>query len=356
MAVFFVASLLGAALIGVAAAQHLAFHFSPRLRNRKGMPTYFGGIPAVLQPEHELFLGPPDPLQSLNVGESVSFIRPHGSLGGGQKYAVERVSVDPPIFILRGFLSDMECDCIVSAASIEGNMAMAETVTEGDNTSRTHCSVSWLSRSSATIDGSQFLVDTDLLSSVAPILLSGQVLGHQSTEVEDLQVLRYRPGGQYVLHHDGSPRFLTIIHYLNGVGGTWFPLARTGELGSVDDPCRNMNLNHVREKFESVRRGGAASKMNLGKEFIPGIDGVLVKGCSRRSIPSAPNITMQTNEKGNSGSVVQIDIGDAVAFYNSLDDGTFGENWRALHAGLPATESEGDKWIANHWFRVSNTG
>ena len=31
--------------------------------------------------------------------------------------------------------------------------------------------------------------------------------------VEDLQVLKYDVGGEFVLHHDGEPRILTVIYY-----------------------------------------------------------------------------------------------------------------------------------------------
>jgi len=52
--------------------------------------------------------------------------------------------------------------------------------------------------------------------------------------------------------------------------------------------------------------------------------------------------------------VARIRRGDAVAFYNYKDDGSGRLDWRALHTGLPTTEEDGVKWIANHWFRLNS--
>jgi hypothetical protein len=67
-------------------------------------------------------------------------------------------------------------------------------------------------------------MDSVLGPIVGELLLSPAVK-KSGGAVEDLQVLDYAPGGEYVFHHDGAPRVLTILYYLNGIGETWFPLA-----------------------------------------------------------------------------------------------------------------------------------
>ena len=44
-------------------------------------------------------------------------------------------------------------------------------------------------------------------------------------EAEPLQVVHYNASGYYHLHHDGFQRAVTVLHYWNGVAGTWFPWA-----------------------------------------------------------------------------------------------------------------------------------
>ena len=53
----------------------------------------------------------------------------------------------------------------------------------------------------------------ELVSSTAQTLLSDGILSSEDAGVEDLQVLKYDVGGEFVLHHDGEPRVLTVIYY-----------------------------------------------------------------------------------------------------------------------------------------------
>lgn len=78
---------------------------------------------------------------------------------------------------------------------------------------------------------------------MANLFLSSGVRSNPSASVEDLQVLRYGVGGEFVLHHDGDPRILTVVYYLNGVGGTWFPLARTSDAVEGEDQCAYGNAD-----------------------------------------------------------------------------------------------------------------
>jgi hypothetical protein len=242
--------------------------------------------------------------------------------------------------------------------------------------------------------------------------------------VEDLQVLQYGIGGEFVLHHDGEPRVLTVIYYLNGVGGTWFPLARTttncnpeqNENGSSsNDPCTNGDVSYAEDEmallerqFHNIRRqeritssevAGAASNstsstpwnkeqaLDLKRGYQPGTHGLLVQGISSPNFANNQQEDNSTNSSSSSSSrshIAWVRAGDALAFYNyhpspavqqdhdasSPSSSTSSSSsyssssvspvggrkldWRALHCGLPMTEQEGEKWIANHWFRLND--
>jgi hypothetical protein len=112
------------------------------------------------------------------------------------------------------YLSSEECDEII-AASIGKDMTKAETITEGDTQSRTHCQVSWIP---STGPQKSELV-SNLVSSTANLLLSKDILTNPSAGVEDLQVLKYEEGGEFVLHH-GKVNFtckfvLALLCYLS---------------------------------------------------------------------------------------------------------------------------------------------
>jgi hypothetical protein len=214
------------------------------------------------------------------------------------------------MFILRNFLSLEDCQRIRDQAK-QRTMESAETITKGDTESRKSCNVAWI----------QEVPDIPLIGSItqatARMFLSPTVLKYPKSGVEDMQVLEYQKDGAFVLHHDGEPRVLTIIYYLNGVAGTWFPLARATEEEDYDD---SPPLN-------------TAQALKLCERLKVGQDG-LVFG----EVPGA-----------SPGHSLPVNPGDALAFYNYRDDGSGRVNWNAIHAGLPV--DKGVKWIANQWFR-----
>jgi prolyl 4-hydroxylase len=154
---------------------------------------------------------------------------------------------------------------------------------------------------------------------------------------EELQVVKYKVGGQFKVHHDSSafqPRLLTALLYLNNVlpehgGGTWFPFAGA-------DPA------HGPESVESAIK----TALPWGK-FPPS---------------DRPGVTVTPSQ------------GDAIIFFNHLRNGELDP--LAVHAGLPilsdekhdekiqgggrsesseghqvdeTSESTLQKWIANYW-------
>lgn len=293
-------------------------------------------------------LGPPEPLGSLGVGEHVNAFRSvrknddDGEEESVEKvqFAIERVGRTPDVFRLRNFATPHECASIRSAAEASG-MERAETVTEDDASSRKNCSVAWIppgregdgAGAGAGVGGG--IVVADLASSIANIFLSGDVLSHPSAGAEDMQVLRYGTGGEFVHHHDGEPRILTVIYYVNGVGGTWFPLART----VTDDEDAMGECREPANKSQAL---------DMVEGLEPGKDGLLVRGAGSPRSDDADYARREENEH-----VAWVNQGDAIAFYGYKDDGSGELDWRSIHCGLPTTEEEGTKWIANHWFRLN---
>jgi 2OG-Fe(II) oxygenase superfamily. len=380
-----------------------------------------------------LNLGPPEPLKSLQIGQQlVAFrtklvnnkenhsastteqISSHSS--SSSNFTIERVSYTPDAFLFRNFLTPYECSLIQSTAQDIG-MAPAETITHNDTTSRKNCTVAWLSPALSTAAATTTVTNTttncsrlisNLLSCTANILLSKNILSNPSAGVEDLQVLRYGIGGEFVLHHDGEPRVVTVIYYLNGVGGTWFPLARTsnpatqkeqdaavgdGWSSSQNDLEEEDEMLRMEKQFYKVRQKqnvpwNKKQALDLKQGYQPGTHGLLVQGMSSQTsfFSNHPGHQQQTNIVNNNtisdhnSHIAWVQQGDALAFYNyhpstadhendtsllslsSLSSSGTSTNttsqkldWRALHCGLPITEQqEGEKWIANHWFRVND--
>ena len=264
-------------------------------------------------------LGPPEPLKSLKVGQYVNAFRQSSTEKIQIEFTIERLSASPDVYHLQNFLTSAECKEIQSMAANIPN-EQAETVTKDDTTSRKHCSVSWLSSSNDD-------VVRDLVTSTINIFLSKEVLSHPSVGVEDLQVLQYTPGGEFVQHHDGQSRILTVIYYLNGVGGTWFPLAQTSDEVSSSRDYKPKN------KMQAL---------DIVKDLEPGKDGLLIKGGNNSEISEDAH-----------DNVAHIKMGDALAFYNYKDNGSAEFDWNAIHCGLPTTEEDGDKLIANHWYKLN---
>jgi hypothetical protein len=272
-------------------------------------------------------LGPPEPLKSLQLGQTLNAFRTvvpsdddDDDSSNPQKvdFSIERAANRPNIFILRNFVTPSECNQIQALAE-EGGMKTAETVTKGDTSSRKNCSVAWIPSSGP--DGSSIV--SGLVASTVNIFLSDVVKSHPSAGVENMQILKYGVGGEFVHHQDGDSRILTVIYYINGVGGTWFPLADRND-GEI--PKNKVKVLEVVENLE------------------PGKHGIFLKGGSSSSISSV-------EEENDNMHTVLVNKGDAVAFYNYRDEGSAQLDWAALHCGSPTDET---KWIANHWYRLND--
>lgn len=292
-------------------------------------------------------LGPPLCIASLAVGEvhSIPLLLPEWP--EQQPLRVIRLSRNPDIFLLQNLLaSDEQRMSLIQTAKAKGLKAAGTRKSE-DNSVRKDSYLAWINPNENILDEvtqsagdtAQDMMDVAKTLFVHESLLTVDEPGYFSPE--EVQVAMYDEGGCFDLHHDGSNRFLTVITYLNGVGGTYFPFAQTSGADIGTAPVIKMEGN------------GAEA---LSAAAVPGKDGLLIAGkewncesCSSASVPP--------------GAVVRIQPGDAVAFYNyHLGQDQAGEDvvlcpetdvkeWRALHASL-ATPRE--KWIATNWFRSDN--
>lgn len=269
--------------------------YSPLL-TRLGLPMMPTLTPAIVRP--------PAHLATLAVGAPMQTSRQCSVAGHAIAFQLERVSARPNCFHLKGLLSRAECDAIASAAD-EGWVQQATTVGGGALTAayRTSCDLAWLP-----VEGAG--TGAAIASCCDELLLTAEA--RASGRFENLQVLRYAPSGEYKPHFDASERshrILTVLIYLNGVGGTWFPFARAEP--TEHNPPR------------------------------------------LAALATAPWL-----EPTRDGLTVAPAAGDAVAFYNyycpsqAHDIGGAGGvalDRLALHAGLPAPS---ERRVAALWFRA----
>ena len=235
-------------------------------------------------------LGAPRALAALEVGGQLRGFR------STHEFTAVRLSERPAAFLLRDYLTADECDALMQEAEASGEMHAAET--SGRTDARKRCEICCLGpKSSPTV--------ASLTKEAARLLLDEEAVRLPGAGCEDMHVLRYAEGGEFLLHYDAVslPRCLTVLYYLNGVGSTWFPLA--------DD-----------ERAEELAAIGPAEMFEHASSLEPTRDGLL-------AAPAAP--------------------GDAVAFFNFCEDGT--PDATALHAGMPVGEGE-TKWLAAHFFQA----
>lgn len=226
------------------------------------------------------------------------------------KIQITKLSQKPPIFHLKGILSQSECDYIIQNAQNNESFEQAATRMGGnDNDKRKNCQVAWLSNY-------KYKPIARLAESIQGIFLPFEPLPLHLDYVEEMQVVKYDKGGEFQFHHDGARRLLTVIYYLNGVSETWFPLA-------------HLDHHHVLSYDEGMNKVNALNKV-MDDNNNEKREGVLVTS----------NPTRNYND-----DVPIIQTGDAIAFYNYYTDAS--PAWNAIHAGLPAEKS---KWIGRHWY------
>ena len=207
--------------------------------------------------------------------------------GTRSSFKVTTLSISPLVFLVDDFLSDTECEQLIQHA--EPHMAESKIMGNVTSTERTSQST-FLPVSSL-----------ELLSIIQERMYA--LLGlskDQAYKSEDLQVVHYREGAAFGMHHDSSaflPRHLTAFYYLNDVDGG-------------------------------------------GETVFPAAEGALAiseaMALSTDELASAPGLRVKPRKRA------------ALIFYNHKSDGAL--DGSAVHAGSRVTR--GAKWGANHWIRL----
>jgi len=292
------------------------------------------------------FPGLPEPYNSLEIGESYC---PFPELS--PELVVRRLANEPDIFLVKQILAlEKERESLMDVSQNHCRMTYAET-TLGTSVKRRGSHVSWVNdrpyQESQCFSPSGEQVAHYLATLSASLFLPENICIDR-VKRERLQVVRYEVGGAFDLHHDGQMRFLTVLTYLNGVAGTWFPYAGTTRARSKS--TRNAygftELTHGKD--------GVEDKLILKHDETPGHHGLLVVGSEHNSKGDAYSFS---SESVSNATVVPIQPGDALAFYNydffseeiETDDVLVApvRNWKAIHSALPASK---EKWIATNWF------
>ncbi|XP_078178950.1 2-oxoglutarate (2OG) and Fe(II)-dependent oxygenase superfamily protein [Carex rostrata] len=210
-----------------------------------------------------------------------------------------QISVKPRAFVYEGFLTDEECDHLISLAKTELTRSSV-----ADNLSGKSVLSEVRTSSGMFIDKAK----DEIVSGIEDKIAAWTFIPKENGE--DIQVLHYEYGQKYEPHYDyftdtvntlrGGHRIATVLMYLSDVekgGETVFPLAE--------------ELKHHR---------GAHAKDDTLSE------------CAQRGIAVKPR------------------KGDALLFFNLLPDAT--TDPKSLHAGCPVIE--GEKWSATKWIRVAS--
>ena len=299
----------------------------------------------ILKNDHPL--APPTYLQNLKLKESTNPIPSLPDL------TVTRVSSNPDIFIFRNLLTEHQLDHIIDFAK---SRSMEYSGTKAGNrvNQRMNSYSCWIHQNQLTegevgLGGpaqaiAEYMTEISSIIFVSELLkdLSGNLEEDESNTIlydaEPLQVVKYEVGGKFDVHHDGFDRFLTILTYLNGVAGTWFPYAIINE-----DESMNMHESEIPDMRSP----------DIAKDKQPGRDGLLIISDNDESY----------EKEIDSHHIIRVRPGDAVDFFNydwivNLEEEKEGDipptgplmNWRSIHSGLCTTE---EKWIATNWFRMN---
>ena len=273
-------------------------------------------------------LGPPEELSGLSLGQTIHL----------HDKDITRLSSSPDIFLIKDLIPKDDRTTLIQAAESQGIMKIAGTRQSGENTIRKNSFISWIDpytlssnkdegenddwREAPTVARETILksrlcfahsVMNDIINNVDNIAVCS---------AEDLQIAKYNNGGSYDYHHDGYGRYLTCLCYLNGIGGTYFPFANMSknELDGIDFT----NENEV-------------SVLSLKKQFDK--CGMLIVGEEGQDAYLQSSFVKPK-------TIIQIDAGDAIAFYNYMPSGE--KDLRQLHCSLPVPQ---EKWIATSWLR-----
>lgn len=244
----------------------------------------------------------------------------------GRSVRVDRISLYPLAFRICGLLSDSECAHIAKLAGPHLESSGVAVPGGGQAQGYRTSSTAWL----PTIRDSILQRLTERIASLMG-LPAAALLDGEAEDAGKIQVVHYRPGQQYGVHHDCNGvirRFATCLYYLADVesgGETHFPAAS-------DDP----------DEWRHLRTSDAAIDEFISPEHK----------MTFRQIDT-PQAQMRAKAEGappkaekRTGVLVRPRKGDALLWYNYDASGC--PDPRAVHSALPVGEGM-TKLAANHW-------
>lgn len=271
-------------------------------------------------------LGPPTVLSSLQVGEKY-----HHPL---ENKNITRLSAQPDIFLIRNLIASSNDRDMLMDAAIQQGMKVAGTKESKLNTIRKHSYLTWIDPYSFNSNGGDNGATSIARETIGKACryFAHEVMNNLMENVErldhtfpeDMQIAKYDTNGSFDYHHDGYGRYLTVITYLNGIGGTYFPFGNMGCKLKGDN-----GIDFTNEHQVSVM----AFKKTVDK------CGLLIAGKEGAN-------TYNSSSSLNPKTIVDIQAGDAIAFYNYDSNGD--KDQRSLHCSLTVPE---EKWISTCWFR-----
>ncbi|KAL9277887.1 hypothetical protein ACSQ67_024899 [Phaseolus vulgaris] len=244
-----------------------------------------------------------DKVWSSYAGSASSIINPS---------KVKQVSWKPRAFVYEGFLTDLECDHLISIAKSELKRSAVADNLSGDST-----------LSDVRTSSGMFISKNKdpIISGIEDKISSWTFLPKENGE--DIQVLRYEHGQKYDPHYDyftdkinivrGGHRIATVLMYLTNVtkgGETVFPSAE-----------------------ESPRRRGSETSIDLSE-------------CAKKGIAGGQldqHLLLLV-------FLLKPRRGDALLFFSLHTNAT--PDTSSLHAGCPVIE--GEKWSATKWIHVDS--
>eukprot|EP00795_Rhopilema_esculentum_P004253 gene4253-20446_t len=274
----------------------------------------------------------------------------------GRIVTATSLSRKPPIFEIKDFLSVSECDSLIELAQKSG---LEESVTLDDNEGQLSMKefedlnlnktalgfirlINEIKAEDPSTKG-RFSEQTFLGDEKHPLLSRLRqrlsVLTGLPRELidssEDLQVVRYKPGGHYNCHLDSEeiPRVMNKCCHLPEAGDPFKGLCQL---------CRYMTVLYF---LNDVEEGGetafplADNETLSREEWTEDAEGLcnLARNCKKSRV------------------VVKPEKGKAILWYNHhrrKESGWMGQiDYRSFHGGCNVWK--GQKWIANNWINVS---
>ena len=298
--------------------------------------------------------GPPSVLASLKVQEShiPQYFLNMTDAATTSPLIITRLSHDPDIFLARNFVPTEQQghDLIITAQ--EQGLKTAGTRQSEAQSVRKSSYLTWIDPYSSTTNNAEkndlataAIETARVMSELSQALFVHETLLSPTKLVtcEDLQIAKYDPTGCFDFHHDGYNRFVTVLTYLNGIGGTYFPMAQTT---TNNDANKNIDGASLISKLKRCNQITMDEQklLSVESEFQVGADGLLVVGTEGEAAYSI--------SKKSENAIVRIQPGDAIVFYNSKfrwKERKAIENYRSMHAGLRVPQ---EKWIATNWLRM----